>query len=128
MQTSSHVSSRCCFDILLVADAQHYRVGHFRTICCCSQGHKLEAYLPEIVALLVCLLEGATASLPNEMPAESLDIIPPVAEQETHAALNGSSNASKTEVEDSDLEADTEEQVQGEEVAAEKVQEQNTSA
>jgi hypothetical protein len=44
-----------------------------------AQGHKLETYLPEIVALLVCLLEGATSSLPKEATAENLHISAPLA-------------------------------------------------
>ncbi|BDA46528.1 probable small subunit processome component 20 homolog [Coccomyxa sp. Obi] len=82
-------------------------------------GHKLEAYLPEIVALLVCLLEGATASLPNETPAQNEDIVSPVAEPDTSAAVNGASKVSNIEEGESDLEEEAEKQVQGGETAAE---------
>ncbi len=39
----------------------------------------MEAYLPEIVALLVSLLEGATSSLPKGAPAEDVHVSAPLA-------------------------------------------------
>jgi hypothetical protein len=33
-----------------------------------AQGHRLEAFLPELLTLLVCLLEGAARALPDQVP------------------------------------------------------------
>lgn len=73
----------------------------------------------------MCLLEGAVASLPSDLPAETADVISPVAELDTYTAVNG---ASRMEEGESDPEQDKEEQVEGEEIAAEEVQKDNVAA
>lgn len=68
--------TRCVFTVLISAwhifNASERRLWR-------AQGHKLETYLAEIVALLVCLLEGATSSLPKVATAEDVHISAPLA-------------------------------------------------
>lgn len=76
----------------------------------------------------MCLLEGATASLPKEAPAESADIISPEAEPGTCAAINGAGKASETEEGESDADEDGEDQLHGNAIAAEQVQKDTAAA